>query len=308
MLNSRNSHQEMSRSVRGMPLERGSVAMTVNVARRRSRSRAAPAPGVPSLAIGEIDQTIFACPACARPLALGAHKCPGCGTRLVMGVQLRRASVFTAVGLFAGLLLGAGGLFVAITLDRLGHSGDPAGQIAAAGATASQRPGSGLHGTIVAATPSAPSATATVRPTAATSDVPALSRSALGQAVALNERIGVTGTALREALGAKRFDAVAVSQLLRTMSSDAVVGLGLTPHIGAWPGGMTAAADLTTFYTAVKATAADGLSASVRNEKAYRTAANRIVDLLGGLDAVDAVVRDASTAAGVTLPAASAAP
>jgi hypothetical protein len=282
--------------------------MTVNVARRRSRSRAAAAPEAPSIPIGEINQTIFACPACARPLALGSHKCPGCGTRIVMGVQLRRASVFTAVGLFAGLLLGAGGLFAAITLDRLVNAPDPGGQAAAAAAVTAGQPAGSGPGTTATAKPSAPVATATPRPTAATTDAPALTRSALGQAVALNERILESGEALRAALAAKRFDAFAVSQVLRTMSSDAVVGLGLTPHIGAWRGGATAATDLTAFYTSVKATAAEGLAASVRNEKAYRTAATRQVELLAGLDAVDAVVRDASVAAGVTLPVESAAP
>jgi hypothetical protein len=138
--------------------------------------------------------------------------------------------------------------------------------------------------------------------------VPGLSRSALGQAVALNGRLRESGEALRAALAAKRFDAVSVSQVLRTMSSDAVVGLSLTPHIGAWPGGTAASADLSAFYSAVKATAADGLSASVRNEKAYRTAATRLVEVLAGLDAVDSVVLDAAGAAGVTLPEESAAP
>jgi hypothetical protein len=282
--------------------------MTVNVARRRTRSRAAAAPEAPSLPIGEINQTIFACPACARPLALGSHKCPGCRTRIVMGVQLRRASVFTAVGLFAGLLLGAGGLFAAITLDRLVSAPDPGGQAAAAAGVTAGQPAGSSPGTTATAKPSAPVATASPRPTAATTDAPALTRSALGQAVALNERILESVEALRAALAAKRFDAFAVSQVLRTMSSDAVVGLGLTPHIGAWRGGATAATDLTAFYISVKATAAEGLAASVRNEKAYRTAATRMVELLAGLDAVDAVVRDASVAAGVTLPVESAAP
>lgn len=283
--------------------------MTVNVARRRSRSRTAAAPEAPSLPIGEINQTIFACPACARPLALGSHRCPGCGTRLVMGVQLRRASVFTAVGLFAGLLLGAGGLFAAITIDRLVNAPEPGGQPAAAAAVTPDQPaGSSLPGATATAKPSAPVATASPLATAATTDAPALTRSALGQAVALNDRILESGEALSGALAAKRFDAFAVSQVLRTMSSDAVVGLGLTPHISAWHGGATAATDLTALYTSVKATAAEGLAASVRNEKAYRTAATRMVELLAGLDAVDAVVRDASAAAGLTLPAESAAP
>ena len=282
--------------------------MTVNVARRRSRSRPAPASDAPSLAIGEIDQTIFACPACARPLALGAHRCPGCGTRLVMGIQLRRASVFIAAGLFAGILLGAGGLFAAITIDRLGHPADPSGPAAAA-AAANLPAGSGSPGPAATSTSSPrPAATASPRASQATSTVPALSRSALGQAVALNGRIRESGELLTAALGAKRFDVPAVSQVLRMLSTDAVVGLGFTPHIGAWPGGAAASTELTTLYTSVKATAAEGLAASVRNEGAYRAAATQMVALLAGLDAVDAIVLDAADDAGVTLPVESAAP
>ena len=41
-----------------------------------------------SLAIGEIDQTVFDCPRCSRPLAVGTRRCPGCRTRLMAGVPL----------------------------------------------------------------------------------------------------------------------------------------------------------------------------------------------------------------------------
>ncbi len=78
--------------------------MTVDVARRRTRKPKI-ASVSESLAIGEIDQTVFACPACARPLALGARHCPGCGTRLILGVQAQRASLFVGLGLVGGIVL-----------------------------------------------------------------------------------------------------------------------------------------------------------------------------------------------------------
>ena len=93
--------------------------MTVDAARRTRRRASAksatPEPTIAppaSIAIGEFDQTIFECPSCARPLALGARRCPGCGTRLLAGVTLGKASGFMAAGLAAGLLLGAGGGFL----------------------------------------------------------------------------------------------------------------------------------------------------------------------------------------------------
>ena len=281
--------------------------MTVNVARRRPRARRPTDGPTVQLNIGEIEQTIFACPNCARPLAIGSHQCPGCGTRLVMGVQLRRASVFTAAGLFAGLLLGAGGVAGMSTLDRLGREASASSMAAAAGAGA----------TVPTAGPISPSATASgnaatpsARPTGTppTARVPALSRSAIGQAVALNGTLRDSGATLAAALGAKRFDAFEVSKILRAMSSDAVVGLGLTSHIGAWSGGAAVASELTAFYAGIQAAAAEGLAASIRNEGAYRVAATRMVKLLAGLEAIDGAVRDASVAAGVTLPAASATP
>src|SRR5712671_1260637 len=90
--------------------------MTVDAARRTRRRVPKVSPGpeplfVPpsTMAIGELDQTIFECPSCSRPLALGARRCPGCGTRLIAGVTLGKASSFVAVGLAIGLLAGTGG-------------------------------------------------------------------------------------------------------------------------------------------------------------------------------------------------------
>jgi hypothetical protein len=86
--------------------------MTVNVARRSRRRTSSPRrePSVApteSLAIGEINQTVFDCPNCSRPLALGARRCPGCGTHLVLGVPLVKASVLGGVGLAIGIAHGA---------------------------------------------------------------------------------------------------------------------------------------------------------------------------------------------------------
>jgi len=270
--------------------------MTVEVAQRRTRK-----PKVRSasetLAIGEIDQTVFACPQCARPLALGAKRCPGCGTRLILGVQAKRVSIFMTVGLFAGLVVS--GLFV-VTSSAIASA---AAIAAAATASPSAQPSAS---TAPSATPVLPTATAG---NGSNSTVPALSRSALAQAVAVDERLAASRDGLAAALAAPKFDTFGVSQLLRATSAEAVVGLQLSAYIGAWSGGKALSGELTSFHTTVQQTAAEGLSASIRNEKAYRAAGEKMLDLLGGLDDLDVFVRDVADRAGVTIaPAESAAP
>jgi hypothetical protein len=267
--------------------------MTVEVARRRTRKPKV-ASASESLAIGEIDQTVFACPACARPLALGARRCPGCGVRLILGVQAQRASIFVGVGVAIGLVVG--GLFsaTASALDSARRDADAAA--AAAALTAS----SAKPSAAATASPSAPPTASTG--TGSTSTVPAITRSALTQAAAVDERLATSASALAAALAADSFDTFAVSQVLRATSADAVMGLQLTPHVAAWSGGTALAGELRSFYLAIQESAAEGLSASIRNEKAYRAAAEKMVALLGGLDELDASLRDVAGRADVTLP------
>jgi hypothetical protein len=264
--------------------------MTVDVARRRTRKPKI-ASKSESLAIGEIDQTVFACPACARPLALGARRCPGCGTHLILGVQAKRASTFAGVGLIVGVvvsgLIGA----TAAAIDTARRDADAAAEAAAiANALPSVAP-------TAAASPS-PSPSAT---TGTTSTVPGLSRSALGEAAAVHTRLATSASSLAAAVGSETFDTLAVSQTLRATSADSVIGLQLAPVIGAWSGGVTLSADLRTFYLAVQATAAEGLSASIRNETAYRAAAESMLELLSRLESIDAELRDVAGRAGVSL-------
>jgi hypothetical protein len=276
--------------------------MTVNVARKRTRSASKTAPKPADLPIGDIDHLIFACPACARPLATGARRCPGCGTRLVLGVQAKRVSIFVGIGLAVGLAVGGGVATAAFTADRLSRESDArtaAAAAAAASASASPAP------TATASPTHAPGASPSSRPV---SDVPALSRSALVQALAINGRLATSSTQLGTALAARQFDAFEVSQILRTMSTDAVVGLSLTSYIASWSGGTRLSTDLATFYSALQTAAGEGLSASVRNVTAYRAAGATMLTLLGGLGSIDASVQAAAADAGVTIPPASPTP
>ncbi len=281
--------------------------MTVDVARRSRRraSAAIPPPDPepmyappPTIAIGEFDQTVFDCPSCSRPLALGARRCPGCRTRLVSGVVLRKASMFTAVGLSLGLLVGLGGGII-FGLTR------PAAATAAAGAV-----GGPSAAPIVSPTGSAgPGPTASTRPAATPpSGISPVARSALVQVAGTNGRLAAAAGELRAILNANSFDASAVAQVLREVSADSVFGQQLAVRIAVWPESGTLGQKLDAFYGAIHATADEGLDASVRNTAVYKTAATDMVRLLGGLTAIDDAARAAATAAGVELPAASTAP
>jgi hypothetical protein len=265
--------------------------MTVEASPRRSRR---PKPTPEQLAIGEINQTVFTCPQCTRPLMMGSKRCPGCGTRLIIGVQAQRAGILLAVGLFAGLLLGAvlsttASVVFGVISDTVAAVTAPSVKPSPSTTPAPTSPPSASPGTI--------------------SSVPALSRSALVQATSVDARLAASSTALAKAVKAKALDTVGVSQILRSMSSDAVIGLQLSSHIAAWSGGTQISSEMASFYAAIQETAASGLSATIRNDKAYRTAGQRMVALLGGIAALDARIQEVAIAAGITpIPVESVAP
>jgi hypothetical protein len=274
------------------------MPLTINLGRRRSKvSSHNGAAGHPSLAIGEIGQTVFACPACGRPLAIGVRRCPGCSTRLVMGVQARRASVFVAVGLMVGIGVG-GGVASLLSALRLADHDVEVARAAAASALA----------VVGQVQPSASTAPADPSHAIPTVTIPALSASALSQALVLDARLSASAKDFKSALNAKRFDAPRVSQLLRNASADSVIGLQLAQGLNSWSGGTAVAGQLSTFYGAVQSTAGNGLGASIGNEAAYRRAASAMVALLRELGAIDGQARELATSAGISLPSTSPAP
>jgi hypothetical protein len=274
--------------------------MTVDVARRpRRRSPRPSADAEPTIApanafaIGELEQTVFDCPSCARPLALGARRCPGCRVRLINGVTLGKASSFTAVGLAIGLLAGGGGGLLyglanpAAAAGPALAAGSSSAPVGSTGGTSSSNPGATATPTTSAAasapTPSAPAATEP-------GGLPPVTRSALVQVIGTNARLATAGTALRGALAAPKFDVSGVAQILRSISADSVFGQQLGARVSAWPGASDVGAEIGTFYGAIHDAAADGLSASVQNGAAYRAAATRMLKLLDGMTALDAAI------------------
>jgi hypothetical protein len=264
--------------------------MAVNGLRRVRRRAPGSDPrssGATSLAIGEINQTVFDCPVCSRPLAMGTHRCPACRTRLVNGVPLSKASMFAIVGLAAGLAIGVvgGG---SLGIGGFGSSGrDPNGS-----AGASIVPGS-----------SAIAAGATPTPVPVATEVPLISRTAIVQAVTVNGRLAASSRALAVALARKPFDAAEVAQTLRTISAESVYATELAGIVSDWPGTSGIGTKLTDLYGTVHDTASHALVASVRNQTAYRDAARTMVATLARLVPVDAEIRVVAAARGIKVPA-----
>jgi hypothetical protein len=278
--------------------------MTVNVARRNRRRTFEPPPEtVPvteSIAIGEINQTVFDCPSCARPLVLGTRRCPSCGTRLILGVATSKAAFLGGLGLAIGILAG-GTIGYTAGVSRAAAAPAAAGAVLASGAPGLAGGGGKVANSIRATATPAPSATGS-----SSGAVPALSRSALLQAVGVNSRLGAGATALQASLKERVFDASVVAQTLRTISGDSVFGLQLAGRMGDWPASATLGLDLATFYDSVHQTAIDGLVASVRDDAAYRSTAVAMLKVLAGLSAVDAETASVAGQIGVDIAPSSA--
>jgi len=280
--------------------------MTVDVARRRSKGRITPGGDQQSgMAIGEIGQTIFSCPACGRPLAIGVRKCSGCSTRLLMGVQLGRAGKFVTIGLILGVAFG-GGLAAILSASRLPAHDAQVAEAAAAAALARAAEVQAAAAPVAIASPAIPRTGGSGGSTGAGTSVtmPAISSSALSQALVLDVRLSQSTADLEAAAAAPKVDVLVVAQLLRKASADSVIGLQLAQNLRVWSGGSAVADRLTTFYTELRTTADEGLGASIRDQAAYREAAHAVVKLLGGLDAVDGQARSLAAGAGIGLPAA----
>jgi hypothetical protein len=283
---------------------------TLHPSDRRSYGHgASPAPvssryaSVDQLAIGEIDQTLFDCPACRRPLALGARRCPGCGSLLVRSVLLRKAALFVATGALVGGLLGlGGGLVVGGAL-----AGSGAVAVAVGGsATPSTAPSGSAAGSAAPTAP--PSTVSTAPPTAPPSTPPATSlpfavRSAFVQLLGANAKLGDAEADLRAALAVPVFDPSAVATTLRSVSAQTLFASQLAAAVAAWPGSGDLGPAVVDYYTTLHQAAATALDNSVRNAKAYQTAARSVAGLLRDRAAIDASIRAAATAAGDPLSA-----
>ncbi len=252
--------------------------------RKTPARRAKPRPAVvpEQLAIGETDRNIFNCPVCSRPLAVGATRCPGCRTRLILGTPAKRVSIFILVGVVVGLVLTWGISAGFAAAGALLQPGNPAASPIVRGS----------GGIPPSAAPSGP----LVQP------IPPIARSALGQTAVLNNRLDEGAAALRASLKERDLDSAAVADTLRSLAADASFGEGLAPRLGTWKEATDVAVGLGALYSTVRGTAVDGLNASLSNDPAYRTAAQRMLVVLSGVEPLDARVRTLAAIVGVTMP------
>jgi hypothetical protein len=214
-------------------------------------------------------------------LSDGTPKCPACGTRLIMGVAVRRAATLMGFGAIVGLFIG--GMITSVVIKGLM---DPT-------AATAFDPADGVARPVASAGPS-------VVPVATAIPVPAAAQSALRQAAILDARIADDANALSRI--ASSGTANDIAKVLRSLSADAAIGADLAPRIAPWPGGETLSRDRAAFYAAVTSSAHGSLGDSITDTKAYRANAKAMLKILKGLPALDAASRTLAAVAEVELP------
>jgi len=243
-----------------------------------------------TLAIGERDANIFDCPRCARPLAAGTSRCPGCRLRLIARVPIGRALGFVGVGVLAGTLIGGlvgGGAMLA---TRPAVAAPSAAPIAAASAAPVTGPGASSVVLPSAAVPPAP-------PLAAPAAVAALRQTAV-----LHQRIATDADRLAAAMAMAKPSTPDLARALRALSADAAFGARLAPEVARWDDATVVASQLDTFYAGITAVAKDGLAASLQNATAYVAAGKAMLKTVDTLAPLDAASRALAATAGVELP------
>ena len=260
--------------------------MTINGALRKlgrpTRSPKAAKPLEP-LAVGEVQQRTFNCPTCARPLAIGAPICLGCGTRLLFGVKARIAGGFVLVGLVVGVLLGGGLAY----LGSQGSGPGPGPGVADLGPTASHPPAA--SGAVVSPPP--------VKP--ADVGIPSGAVSAMRQAAILDARLAAETAQLRGLLHRKSTQPIDIARVLRSLNTDATFGVDLAPAIAPWSAAAAYSNDLGAFYRAVRDSSVAGLRPTLSDAAAYRAAGFRMSTLLAKLPPLRATAAGIVAAAGL---------
>ena len=239
-------------------------------------------PMASSLPIGELDANIFACPACSRPLGTGTRRCPGCATRLLAGVKASRAIAFVGVGGLGGIAIGAGLVTIMTLLNT-----QPA-QAVIQPAPPIVKPSQGPI--------------ASARPPVVDPGIPSSALSALRQTTLINQRVVDDAGRLTAALASTKPSSSEIAPILRAMASTATVGQRLAPTVGGWDQAEAVSADFVAFYAAIARTADEGLSSSLSSSRAYVTAAERMLKIVAGLDALDGAARALAASADLSLP------
>jgi hypothetical protein len=249
----------------------------------RGRADAADKPRSEAPAIGEDDANIIDCPVCKRPLDAANRRCPGCGTRLVYGVQGSKAAMFVSFGLAVGLIGGA---------TAMGLAATRAGAVAT---TVTPQPTAIVTAT-VAPVPSG------VTASPALPGVSAAALTALRGTATVNAWIAATSAPLAAELASSDLDTQAVAKILRDLTFEAGAAQSLLPSLGEWQDATAVRAQLDDFYGRLLDASKVALSASIHNDAAYRSGASSVLGLIGGLAKIDDASRGLARTAGIDLP------
>lgn len=232
------------------------------------------------LPIGELDENIFNCPACARPLGVGTSRCPGCDTRLIFSVRATRAVGFMVIGLVLGLAIGGGVVAVVSAVSR-----------PATGAIVDSPP------IVIPSAVPVDVPVASIGPPVVDPSIPSSALSALRQSAVINQRLLANADRLALVMSVARPVAKDIAPILRGLASTASFGHGLAPELGRWDDGLAVSEGLAAFYSAIEMVAHDGLAASLVNDAAYARAGRRMLGVFDKLPDLDAASR--ALAAGV---------
>jgi len=261
--------------------------MTTNLLQNKTDGATKEAMG---LAIGDTDASVFACPACSRPLSEGTSRCPGCGTRLILGVRLKRAGAILALGVVIGILLGGASTATAITLSLHDTASASATTPVATGAPAAVTPNT--------VTPTAAPPLAAPPEYAA----PVAAVSALSGTAVVDGRIAVDAATLSATLGRSNASSIELARALRSLAADAALGIDLASRLAPWTDAAQVQSGLDDFYRAMAQEARAGLRASLSDTGAYRKAGTRMLTVLSTMGSVDSKSRELAATIGLELP------
>jgi hypothetical protein len=251
--------------------------MTVNLLRGKKGDATAPdpKPAAMPIAIGEMDAHVFNCTTCGRPLADGTWSCPSCGTKYVLGVTAKRASVLLALGLVVGVVVG--------------------GVVAASAITVSA-PAKPVEAAVVAT----PAPVATALPSAVA--VPVGPPQAAVSALTLTARQWPDGPMRPAGRDRRPHGDPDVARGLRLLSADARQGTDLVARLAPWHEAGVARGHLDDFYRRMSDTATLALRGSLNDASGYRSSATDMLGVLSRLSAVDAESRTLADTIDLELP------
>ncbi len=255
--------------------------MTFTSLTRRFRGPGGLRPAADESLIGAASERTFSCPSCARPLAIGQGRCPGCGSLMVAGVLVRTALFLVLAGSLVGMIGGA--LVARVAM---------APRLAAADAARA-----------AAVVPAAPVAASAV-PVASAVSAATLPDGVAGgilQVATVNERLSRAAADLAAVFAVRDPSAAEIAPLLRKIAADARSGEQGARRVEAWTAAGAFPANVLALYDGAATVAEDGLGAPLSDDAAYAAAGHRMLTALDSLPAIAAATREIAGRAGIAL-------